>query len=195
MGLNSNLRAFQPVNAVLRDGKIESSWRKRRGFIELSADFSVMPMSDTRIFSVLLCSQLIVCIDWCCWLVFWMSLLRVSLKTWQLHTIPKSSVFDFFYSPSLILASVEVQSTETNNTLRAALNMPVTEQMVKMSSMTRRVGNRMQKTRRAGDSSNTHWFWHTVQRGKLIGRALDSWSKGCEFQSRQERRDNFLVQS
>ena len=30
---------------------------------------------------------------------------------------------------------------------------------------------------------------------KLVGRAPDSLSKGCEFESRQERRKNFLLQS
>ena len=30
---------------------------------------------------------------------------------------------------------------------------------------------------------------------RLLGRAPDSWSKGCEFEARQERRENFLLQS
>ena len=29
----------------------------------------------------------------------------------------------------------------------------------------------------------------------LLVRAPDSWSKGCQFESRQERRENFLLQS
>ena len=32
-------------------------------------------------------------------------------------------------------------------------------------------------------------------RDSLLGRAPDSWSKGCQFQSRQERRENVLLQS
>ena len=32
-------------------------------------------------------------------------------------------------------------------------------------------------------------------RDRLLVRAPDSWSKGCEFESRQERRENFLLQS
>ena len=31
--------------------------------------------------------------------------------------------------------------------------------------------------------------------GYLVGRAPDSWSKGCKFESRQERQENFLLQS
>ena len=32
-------------------------------------------------------------------------------------------------------------------------------------------------------------------RDSLLVRALVSWSKGCEFESRQERRENFLFQT
>ena len=33
----------------------------------------------------------------------------------------------------------------------------------------------------------------TLSRDSLLVRASDSWSKGCEFESRQERRGNFLL--
>ena len=33
---------------------------------------------------------------------------------------------------------------------------------------------------------------YQVSQGSMLVRALDSWSKGCEFESRQERRENFL---
>ena len=48
-------------------------------------------------------------------------------------------------------------------------------------------------------------FWQKIRlinpthrvgsRDSLLVRAPDSWSKGCEFESRQERRENFLLQS
>ena len=38
------------------------------------------------------------------------------------------------------------------------------------------------------------WF-HTNGAGKLVGRAPDCWLKDCEFESRQKRWENFLIQS
>ena len=35
----------------------------------------------------------------------------------------------------------------------------------------------------------------STSRDSLLVRAPDSWSKGCEFESRQERRENFLLQN
>ena len=35
----------------------------------------------------------------------------------------------------------------------------------------------------------------TGEPGQLVGRTPDSWSKGCEFEYRQKRRQNFLLQS
>ena len=35
---------------------------------------------------------------------------------------------------------------------------------------------------------------HRMSRDSLLVRAPDSWSKGCEFESRQKRRENFLLE-
>ena len=38
-------------------------------------------------------------------------------------------------------------------------------------------------------------YFKLLPRDSLLVRAPDSWSKGCEFESRQDRRENFLLQS
>ena len=53
-------------------------------------------------------------------------------------------------------------------------------------------------------ANGEQWMWPTetaehrcnsrTSRHSLLIRESDSWSKGCEFESRQERRDNFLLQ-
>ena len=47
------------------------------------------------------------------------------------------------------------------------------------------------------DSQNgsLHLFIYLGSRDSLLVRAPDSWSEGCEFESRQGRRENFLLQS
>ena len=58
--------------------------------------------------------------------------------------------------------------------------------------------------REAAANVNSHSIWvnletqHiyiTGERDSLLVRVPDSWSKGCEFKSRQEWRENFLLQS
>ena len=42
---------------------------------------------------------------------------------------------------------------------------------------------------------DSHYQYPHGSRDSLLVRAPDSWSKGCEFESRRQRRENFLLQS